>query len=113
MVPLSGPAPCRRVLPGGGGPPARPDGEARPTQRGSPSWSPATTTKKVNGHRRKVRKCTGRLVSGTIKFTTSRAHVTVSRGRRVYATGLSLQLGRGVTQLLLSDLGRFATDATR
>jgi virginiamycin B lyase len=63
-----------------------------------------TTTTKVHGHRRTVRRCTGRLVSGTIKFTTSTDHVTISRGRRVYATGVSLQLGRGVTQLLLSDV---------
>jgi hypothetical protein len=45
-------------------------------------------------------------VSGIVKFTTSAAsdHATISRGRVVYATGVSVRLGRGAQQLLLSDL---------
>jgi hypothetical protein len=63
-------------------------------------------TKKVNGHPRKVQKCAGRLVSGPVKFIVAGAseHATVSRGRIVYATGTSVQLGEGRRQLLLHDL---------
>ena len=72
-------------------------------------WSPPmitcrTVVSRVNGHRRKVQKCTGRLVSGTIKFKTAARRATVSRGRIVYATGVSIPLGRGMMQLLLADL---------
>lgn len=63
-----------------------------------------TVVSRVNGHRRKVQKCTGRLVSGTIKFKTAARRATVSRGRIVYATGVSIPLGRGMMQLLLADL---------
>lgn len=71
-----------------------------------------TVIKKVGGKRRKVRqtqrKCTGRLVSGTISFTIGGAtdRATISRGRTVYARGASVSMGRGRSQLLLSDLRR-------
>ena len=65
-----------------------------------------TVIKKVRGHRRTVQKCTGRLVSGTIKFTATAlsVHATISRGRLVYAAGASLPMGHGRSQLLLADL---------
>ena len=51
-------------------------------------------------------RCTGRVVSGTVRFTASAAsdRVTISRGRVVYAAGLSVQLGGGQVELLLSPL---------
>ena len=63
-----------------------------------------TTTKKVKGHRRKVQKCTGRLVSGTVKFTTSSDTATITRGHTVYATGASIATVDGHRQLLLERL---------
>ena len=65
-----------------------------------------TVTKKIKGHTRRVQKCTSRLVSGPAKFTTSGAvdRATISRGRIAYATGTSVQLGGGRSELLLHDL---------
>ena len=65
-----------------------------------------TVTKKVKGHRRNVVKCSGRLVSGTVKFTTSGASdtATIARGQNVYATGALIAIGGGRRQLLLKQL---------
>jgi virginiamycin B lyase len=60
--------------------------------------------KKTKGHPRTVKLCTGRLVSGTIKFATAVDSATISRGRLIYATGTRITLGGGRWQLLLSDL---------
>jgi hypothetical protein len=63
----------------------------------------------VKGRRRKVRvkriKCTGRLLSGPVKFTSNAAshQATLSRGGRVYDTGAALPLGVGDPVLLLSE----------
>ncbi len=61
----------------------------------------------MKGKLRKVRKCSGRLVSGTVKFTTTGAqvHATISRGRFVYATGASVPASGGGRLLVLSDSG--------
>jgi hypothetical protein len=65
-----------------------------------------TVPKTVNGKRRTHQKCTGRLVSGTVKFTTgtASARASIFRGRIIYATGASVAIGDGRTQLLLNDL---------
>lgn len=65
-----------------------------------------TVTKKVKGHRRNVLKCTGRLVSGPVKFTTARASdtATIARGHTVYGTGTSTAAGAGREQLVLRRL---------
>ncbi len=65
-----------------------------------------TTTKKIKGRRRNVLKCTGRLVSGTVKFTTSGASdtATTTRGHTVYASGASIATGDGRRQLLIKPL---------
>jgi hypothetical protein len=68
-----------------------------------------TVIKKIKGKRRrvhvKVRKCTARLVSGTVKFTTtSAADATISRGHIVYARGTIVALGAGRSHLLLAQL---------
>jgi hypothetical protein len=62
-----------------------------------------TVTKKVKGHSKKVQKCTGKLISGTVKFTTSAAadQATLSRAGVVYARGESIDVGGG-TELVLS-----------
>jgi hypothetical protein len=62
-----------------------------------------TVIKKVKGHRRKVQKCTGKLISGTVKFTTTTAanQATLSRAGVVYAHGESVDVGGG-TELVLS-----------
>jgi hypothetical protein len=51
-------------------------------------------------------KCTGRLVPGAVRFTStgSRDHATLSREDVVYATGASIPVGEGRLVLLLSDL---------
>jgi hypothetical protein len=63
-------------------------------------------TKKVNGRTRKVQKCTGRLVSGTVKFTVSGNGATVSRNGIAYATGVSISSGHGRRELILTGLRR-------
>ena len=67
-----------------------------------------TKIKKVQGRQRKVRKCRGRLVSGTVKFTTTgtAVHATVSRHRVVYATGVSVPAAGGGSLLVLNDTRR-------
>jgi hypothetical protein len=96
---------------------AGPQGPAGP--RGAPgpagkvelvTCKPVTriVTKGVKGQRRKVRvtqhKCTARLVSGTVTFTTSNSgdRATISRARAVYATGVGVSLGDGRAALLLN-----------
>jgi hypothetical protein len=67
-----------------------------------------TKTEKVHGKTKKVKQqsCTGKLVSGTVKFKTSesrREHATLSRAGKVYATG-TVAIGRhGVGGLLTAD----------
>ena len=63
-----------------------------------------TVTKTAKGHKRKVQKCTGKLVSGTVKFTTKGAagRARISRGRTVFATGAIVSMGDGRSQLMLS-----------
>jgi hypothetical protein len=63
-------------------------------------------TRTVSGHRRTVQQCTGKLVSGTVKFTVAGAtvHATISRAHTVYATGASVPTGHGGTQLVLNQL---------
>jgi hypothetical protein len=63
-------------------------------------------TRTVSGHRRTVQQCTGKLVSGTVKFTLAGAtvHATISRAHTVYATGASVPTGHGGTQLVLNQL---------
>jgi trimeric autotransporter adhesin len=67
-----------------------------------------TGAKKLKGKKRKPKKrvqtCTGKLVSGTVKFTVTGPGVraTISRGHIVYATGESMPLGGGRSLLLLT-----------
>ena len=69
-----------------------------------------TVTEKIKGKRRKVRvkrqECTGKLVSGKVKFTIrgAAAHATISRKRNVYATGLSVSNANHRSQLVVTDL---------
>jgi uncharacterized protein DUF1573 len=67
-----------------------------------------TVVKTVHGHRHKAQKCTGRLVSGTVKFTTSGklVHATLSRRGRVYALGESVPAAGGDQLLVLNDIRR-------
>ncbi|MGH2872008.1 MAG: hypothetical protein ACRDL5_06050, partial [Solirubrobacteraceae bacterium] len=48
-----------------------------------------TKTVKVHGHKRKrkLRKCTTRLIAASATFTTTAARATLTRGRVVYAVG--------------------------
>lgn len=73
--------------------------------------------RKVHGRRRKVpvtrRRCSARLVSGTVKSTATAARARISRRHKVYATGASVATGRGRSQLILTRLrplhsGRYA-----
>jgi hypothetical protein len=69
-----------------------------------------TVTRKIKGKRRKVRvnrqKCTGKLVSGTVTFTVggAAAQATISRAHSIYATGVSIPIANGSSQLVLTDL---------
>ena len=68
-----------------------------------------TITKGTGRKRHNVKvtqqKCTTKLVSGTVKFTTGSANIraTVSRAGVVYATWLALSIGAGRWQLVLND----------
>ncbi len=60
------------------------------------------TCKTVTVHHKHVNRCTGKLVSGPVKFTTaSVARATLSRQRTTYARGVDL-IGRGRRELLLT-----------
>ena len=69
-----------------------------------------TVTKRVKGHLRKVQRCTGKLVSGTVKFTTTGAvvHATLSRRGVVYASGASVSVAGGRSLLVLNDRHRLS-----
>ena len=65
-----------------------------------------TKTKTKNGHKHttKVRKCSTRLVSGTVTFVIDSYDLgaSISRGHRVYATGVAVSTGTGRWQLVLT-----------
>jgi hypothetical protein len=62
-----------------------------------------TKTTKVHGRTRKTttKKCTTKLVSSPVKFTTAAADATLARGRIVYGTGTAVATG-GVRKLSLT-----------
>jgi hypothetical protein len=62
------------------------------------------TTTKGHRHKTTVQTCSTRLVSGTVKFTIDSGDLgaSVSRARRVYATGVALPTGPGRWQLMLT-----------
>jgi hypothetical protein len=66
-----------------------------------------TVATNIKGKRRKiaVQKCSGRLVSGSVTFTTtgSATSATIARGRVAYATGKSVPTGDGGWQLVLAQ----------
>jgi hypothetical protein len=72
-----------------------------------------TVAKKVRGHVRKVQKCRGQLVSGTVKFTiTGRVvRATLSQRRVVFATGASVSAAGGGSLLVLNDTRRVVRGA--
>jgi hypothetical protein len=64
------------------------------------------TCKTVKDTQRKAKprlRCTGKVVSGTVTFTTGSTsdRATISRGRTPYATGASVNMGYGHSQLVL------------
>jgi hypothetical protein len=65
-----------------------------------------TETKTRNGHKHtiKVRKCSTRLVSGKVKFVVDSDDLgaSLSRGHRVYATGVAVPTGAGRWQLVIT-----------
>jgi hypothetical protein len=69
-----------------------------------------TKTVTTHGHKHEVsvRKCTTRLVSGVLKFTTvaNDLRASVARAGVVYATGLAVRTGPGRWQLLLTHNAR-------
>ncbi|MHB1571340.1 MAG: choice-of-anchor D domain-containing protein, partial [Solirubrobacteraceae bacterium] len=64
-----------------------------------------TITRKVKRHRRRVQRCTARLVSGRFKFTRApgSVHATISRNGTVYASGVSVAVGAAGSWMVLSD----------
>jgi HYDIN/CFA65/VesB-like, Ig-like domain/Low-density lipoprotein receptor repeat class B len=125
QIPLSGTGGSLPQGPVGPAGPAGPAGQAgstgAPGSRGTagPAGKPGvpgkielvtcrTVTRRVRRHGRFVKvkrqKCTGRLVSGPVRFTVAAnsARVTISRGRIVLASGVYVSLGGGRSQLLLS-----------
>ena len=78
------------ALSGIGGPlPQGPRGPTGPSGASGKVELVTCTTIKVHGKTRK--KCTAKLVSGTVKFTTATARATLSRGHMVYATGTAVR----------------------
>jgi hypothetical protein len=66
-------------------------------------------TVKVKGHKVKRRKCTTKLVSGTVKFTTASAvrRASLSRGGVLYATGTVTKKGLKLHALRRVRAGRY------
>ncbi len=127
QVPLSGAGAGVSVTPGPQGPagPTGPAGPQGPTGATGPKGSAGapgkvelitcktvntTVIKKIKGKRRKIRvkrqKCTGKLVSGKVKFTIggAAAHFTISRKRTIYATGVSVSNAMRGSELVVTDL---------
>ncbi len=107
------PPPAVSLSGSGGSLPQGPPGIQGPTGKTGPA-GPAgkielvtckTVIHKAKGHRRTVEKCTGRLVSGVVKFTTTGAIVraTVSRAGVVYAHGASVPTVGGGSLLVLRE----------
>ena len=92
-------SPLSLPLSGTGG--ALPQGPQGPAGKVELITCRTVTRKLKHHHQRKVSVCTGRLVSGKVKFTTSIAHATISRAGALYGTGIAAQLGGGRQQLLL------------
>ena len=118
QIATSDPAsPATVLLSGTGGPlPQGPAGTTGATGQRGPQGRAGrielvqchTITKTVTSHRHrhkvKQQKCSARLVSGPVKFTTSpkSAAAAISRGRVTYATGRAISLGPGRWQLALT-----------
>jgi hypothetical protein len=83
----------RRATPAGT---TRADGAERSERQGRARYLQTT---KVHGKTRK--KCTGKLVSGTVKFTVATTRATLSRGYTVSATGTAVR-SHGAQRLSLS-----------
>jgi hypothetical protein len=61
-----------------------------------------TTTKNGHKHTTKVQKCSTRLVSGTVKFTTTGSiQASLTRAHLIYATGRAIPTGQHRWQLML------------
>jgi hypothetical protein len=61
-----------------------------------------TTTKNGHKHTTSVQRCSTRLVSGTVTFTTTgKIQARVARANLVYATGTAVRIGHNRMQLLL------------
>jgi hypothetical protein len=63
-------------------------------------------TKKVKLHKRRVQRCTGRLLSATVRITPAAAGVraAITRGQREFAIGASVAMRGGRSELVLEDL---------
>lgn len=91
--------------------PAGAPGAAGPTGPAGPAGKvelitchSVVTTKHVHGHTHKTtaQKCRGKLISGTVKFTTaSVVHAALTRGRVTYASGAEVTAG-GHSRLVLT-----------
>jgi hypothetical protein len=94
-----------------------PDGAAGPAgaqgpagQQGAPGKDGASgkialvTCKTVTVKKRKRKKCTTRLVSGPVKFTTSAKKATLSRAGKLYATGSAARAAHGRLRLQLTPI---------
>jgi len=68
-----------------------------------------SVTVKVKGKKVKKNKCSTKLVSGTVTFTTSSAvrHASISRGDVLYATGLVTSKGLVLHALRKVKAGRY------
>jgi streptogramin lyase len=95
------------VAPGQGpqGPPGHNGNPGPPGKQGPPGKIELivcqTVTKVVHHKPRKVKKCTSRLVSSPVKFTTAVAKATLTRGGRTYASGTA-RVVHGVVHLQLA-----------
>jgi hypothetical protein len=98
-------SPLQVPLSGTGGPGAT--GPSRPAGKIELVVCHQTTKTTTPGHKHKVtvQKCSTRLISGTVKFTTASDDIgaTVSRAGVSYATGLAVPTAPGRWQLVLND----------
>lgn len=70
--------------------------------QGQPGKVELVLCTKIKKRKRTVERCTTKLVSGVVKFTSADVSASVSRGKDLYATGLAVRTGAGHWRLILT-----------
>ena len=98
--------------------PAGPAGPAGPKGARGPAGKPGqirlvTCTRVVKHHKKPVRVCKTKVISGTATFTATPAKAKLTRGHRVYATGTALYAQLNLRARRAIHPGRYTLTLTR